>query len=410
MSSAEQSWYTNGSSDELLLLSSSTGQSFMQRFVETLADCFEADLVTIGELKVMESERIEVLASCFDGKPLELEEYDACVTPCLDVIKEANHKAFLCKIQDAYPLDEFFIDEGIQSYIGYPLKNNEGEAIGLIQSAWRRDIDQEEANDVIETIGMFVERLSAELVTMHGMRIISALAEGPKDTGPNDAFRLLCEQMQTALKIRVAFIAECIDNDPNCFHVLAYCQDGKLVPDVEGKIIPYNGVPCEHLRENDVFLIPTGLQEAYPEQLHFKEQKLISYLGLNIRDEDGTIIGHFALQHDREVMARTLEADLFKLFSTRVGLELRKYKADQKRKREEAWLRLKHSDDSRWFLSETIAKGINAQILTVRERLQHLTEQADETEIVHNTLTSLQDDMSACEDLVSQLKEFIKAL
>lgn len=407
MNSTDQGWHANGNSDELLLLSSSTGQNFMQQFVETLADCFEADLVTIGELKVMESERIAVLASSFDGQPLGLDEYDACVTPCLDVIKNAKYQAFLCNIQEAYPLDDFFIEEGIQSYIGFPLTNEGGEAIGLVQVAWRRDIDQEEADHVIETIGLFVERLSAEVVTLHAMRIISALAEGPKNTGPHDAFRLLSEQMQTALKIRVAFIAECIDNDPNCFHILAYCQDGKLIPDIEGKLVPYNGAPCEKLRENDVFLVPTGLQDAFPEQLHFKEHNLVSYLGLNIRDETGAIIGHFALQHDREVLARTLEADLFKLFSARVGLELRKYKADQRRQREEAWQRMQHSDDSRWFLSEKIAKGLNTQIKTMQGQIDQLIKKAHPDQ---DGLQGLRQELAACEQLVAQLKNFTKAL
>ena len=50
--------HSENGSDELLILSSSTGHSFMQFFTETLADCFEIDIVTIGELIVMEDEQV----------------------------------------------------------------------------------------------------------------------------------------------------------------------------------------------------------------------------------------------------------------------------------------------------------------------------------------------------------------
>jgi hypothetical protein len=324
-----QDWHGQDDADELMVLATSTGQEFMQVFTETLADCFEIDLVTIGELMVAERERISVLASCFDGSPLGDFNYDATITPCFDVIKSSKRQAFLCKVQDAYPEDTFFIDEQIHSYIGFPLRNTEGEAIGLIQVAWRRDVEQEEADNVIETIEMFVDRLSAELVTVHAMRILSALVEGPAQTGNLDALRQLCEQMQKALKIRVAFIAECLPQNDNCFRVLTCCQDGKVVEAAEGKIVAYEGTPCAYLKDKDVFLVPTTLQESFPEQTQNKEQGLVSYLGLNIRDENGLVIGHFALQHDRELLDKTLDSELFKLFSARVSLELRKYQSEQ---------------------------------------------------------------------------------
>lgn len=324
-----QDWYSPDSSDELMVLATSTGQDFMQIFTDTLADCFEIDLVTIGELMVTESERINVLASCFDGKSLGDFSYDATITPCFDVIRNETRQTFLCKVQEAYPEDSFFIEEEIQSYIGFPLKNQNGETIGLIQAAWRRDVDQEEADNVIETIELFVDRLGAELATVHAMQVLSALVRRPAHMGNLEALRLLCQQMQTMLKIRVAFIAECLADNDNCFRVLTCCQDGALIGASEGKVVAYEGTPCAHLKDKDVFLVPTVLQEQFPEQHQNKEHNLVSYLGLNIRDESGSVIGHFALQHDKELMYETLDSDMFQLFTSRVNLELRRYQSEQ---------------------------------------------------------------------------------
>ncbi len=336
MTSQDQGWRNQSGADELLVLSSSTGLKFMQLFVDTLADCFEADLVTIGELMVNKVERINVLAGVFDGKPLQGFDYEACVTPCVDVIKTSERKVFLCRVQEGYPQDEMFVEEGINSYIGFPLKNNQGEAIGLIQASWRREIEQEEADHVMETIGLFVNRLSTELTTVHDMRILAALAEGSSNTGNLDALRLLCIQIQAALKIRVAFIAECMDGDDNQFRILTFCQDGKIATQAEGKVYPYQGTPCIHLKERDTFLIANNLAEAFPQQEQFKTEGLTSYLGVNIHDDSGAVIGHFALQNDREVLETTLKSDLFKLLSHRAGLELRQFKAEQRRQSQAA--------------------------------------------------------------------------
>jgi hypothetical protein len=70
------------------------------------------------------------------------------------------------------------------------------------------------------------------------MRILSALVEGSDLTGNLDAPRLLTEQMQTALKVRVAFVGECISGDDSCFRLPAYCQDGKLLPQAEPSPLP----------------------------------------------------------------------------------------------------------------------------------------------------------------------------
>ena len=161
------------------------------------------------------------------------------------------------------------------------------------------------------------------------MQMLSALVQRPDHRGNLEALRLLCQQMQTMLKIRVVFIAECLADNDNCFRVLTCSQDGALIEASEGKIVTYEGTPCAHLKDKDVFLVPTVLQEQFPEQDQNKQHNLVSYLGLNIRDENGSVIGHFALQHDKELMYETLDSDMFQLFTSRVNLELRRYQSEQ---------------------------------------------------------------------------------
>lgn len=326
MNLQDQGLHKNNGADELLVLSSTTGLNFLQLFVETLADCFEADLVTVGELILESEERIRVLAGTFDGEPLINFDYEACVTPCIEVIKSAQVRAYLSCTQEAYPNDEMFREEGIQSYVGAPLVSPTGTAIGLVQAAWRREIDQEEADNIAETMGLFLDRLSTELVTIHTMGIMSALAQGAQNTDKRDTLRMLCGQLQTALKMRVAFIAECIDEDSDHFRVLAFNRDGQTVKAAEDQVLAYRDTPCHHLMDESVFLIPKGLADAFPNQEQFQSDGLTSYLGVNLKDDDGRLIGHFALQNDREIRESILETDLFKILNSRVVAELLQFR------------------------------------------------------------------------------------
>ncbi|EBA15347.1 hypothetical protein RSK20926_00305 [Roseobacter sp. SK209-2-6] len=392
----EQYEHGQGASDELMVLSCSTGLEFLQRFVEILADCFEADLVTIGELKVMERECIRVLASSFDSKSLGEMEYEAGGTPCQDVVKSARQQTFLRGIQKDYPLDEMFVQENIQSYIGFPLTNKEGAAIGLIQAAWRREIDQEEADHLTETVGLFLLRLSAELETLHAMRILSALALGHNQQGSNDPIALLCEQMQAALKVRWVIVSETYDKDPSCYRLLSKCQDGIIEQGAMGELRPYEGSPCNLLKNSDQVFIPDGLPERFPDHPGIRSQKLVSYLGQNIRAEDGTLLGHFAILHDGALQPRTSEADLFKLFAARVASELR-----QMRKKSAQ----SHGFDQRGL---TQADKLAERLAHMDARISELNAEQDFDGVTRNALEHLSNDITASETLLKGIKNSVR--
>lgn len=331
MMSQDPGFQVSNGQDELLILSSSTGRDFMQLFVETLSDCFEADLATIGELIVQEQERINVLAGTFDGKPLDGFEYEACVTPCLDVIKSSKPQFFLSDVQTTYPKDQMFIDEGFQSYLGFPLLNQFGEAVGLIQTAWRREIDQEEADNVSETIEIFIDRLSTEMATIHTMNVMSVLAEGHQDSDRRSMLRLLSGQLQKTLKLRVAFIAESLKEDTEHFRILTYSRDGQNLHDVEDQLYAYAETPCGQLMEQEQFLIALDLEKSYPKLDYLASQGLTACFGINIRDHNGQLLGHLILQNDREIKQDFLKADFFKILSNRIGSELRQYSSDSEK-------------------------------------------------------------------------------
>ncbi|MEX0302937.1 MAG: ATP-binding protein [Leisingera sp.] len=393
---------------DLAALASLSGLEFCQAFVDQMAAAFGADLVTVGELKVMETERIKVLASYFDGLQLGDFEYESCVTPCHDVVLSGDPHVFPCRVQELYPDDEMFIEERIQSYIGVALKNADGEAVGLVQASWRKEIGDPFCRQVVAAMEQFAARLGAEIGSLQSLETLAVLAEGPAGTSPREAFRQLAEQLQGALKVRSAFVAECVEGDPECFRVLACCLDGKPVAEAEDALVPYDGTPCAFLKGQEKFLVPEGLQEAFPSQAHFRTQNLHSYLGIPLEDADGKVIGHFALQHDREIRQRKLETDLIALFAARIGLELRRRKAEKQRRQAEEALLIKHKTESLGLLAGTIAHDFNNLLASMQGRAELALAHLEPAHPAGEHVQALEQGLQASAALVRQLLNYAK--
>ncbi len=111
-------------------------------------------------------------------------------------------------------------------------------------------------------------------------------------------------------------------------------------------------------------------------QTAYKEHNLVSYLGQNIRDDEGKVIGHFALQHDRELLDRTLKADLFKLFAARVSLELRKYQSEQKTTGEASTLSVAYGPAPNTPTNTNLRKA-RQKLTSMQEQVQRLQQSLD---------------------------------
>ncbi|AHC99741.1 hybrid sensor histidine kinase/response regulator [Leisingera methylohalidivorans] len=397
-----------GSRLDLETLACLSGLEFCQEFVDQLAQAYAADLVTVGELKVKETERIMVLASWFDGLQLGDFEYESRGTPCHDVVLSGNPHVFLCQVQELYPDDKMLSEDGIQSYAGVALKNADGAAIGLIQAAWRHEIDGALAQQIVAEMQHFAPRLGAEAAALQTLATLAALAEGPGGTSPRAAFRHLAEQLQGAFKVRSAFIAECRGDRPECFRMLACCCDGQQMKGMEDTVVPYDGTPCALLKGRKEFLVPDGLQEAFPEQAQYRSRNLHSYLGIALTDAEGTEIGHFALQHDREIRRSKLDSGLSASFAARIGLELRRRKAERRRSQAEEALLIKRKTESLGLLAGTIAHDFNNLLASMQGRAELALAHLDAAHPAEAHLQELEQGLQASGLLVRQLLNYAK--
>lgn len=385
-----------------------SGLDFCQAFTDQLMQAHGADLVAVGALKVTEAERIQVLAGCFDGLPLADFEYETRVAPCREVIANGAAQTIPDRVSVLYPEGDVFGQEGIQSYVGVALRDSAGEIIGVVQACGRKPLNKAQAQRLVAVLEAFAPRLGAELAAMQRMDQLAVLAGGPSRPSPEAALGYLAEQLQSAFNVRNAFIAETLEHAPGQFRLLACSTGGQRQAAMEGRVFAYEDNPCAHVRDGAEFLVEADLPVVFPQRIRFDETPLQSYLGFPLLDDSGRLIGHFAVQHDQPICRSRFGAGLATLFAGRIGLELRRRRADCRRDSAEQAHLIEDKAESLSLMAGTIAHEFNNLLASMQGQaelaLAHLGQG-------HPALTHLQGferDLQSAATVVGQLMMYAK--
>jgi PAS domain S-box-containing protein len=136
-----------------------SGTEFLLQVSQHIAITLGVDYAFIGEL-IPSEDSVQVVAGLGKGQPIEPFAYDLADTPCANVMGQAICY-YPAGIQELFPKDTLLIEMGIEGYIGSPLFNKAGEAIGIIVCLDSKPLTN---RDVAESLfAIFAERVSAEL-------------------------------------------------------------------------------------------------------------------------------------------------------------------------------------------------------------------------------------------------------
>jgi two-component system sensor histidine kinase UhpB len=136
-----------------------SGTEFLEQVSRHLAATLGVDFAFIGEL-IPGEDRVQVVAGVGKGQPIEPFAYDLADTPCANVMGQ-EICYYPSDVQELFPKDLLLVDMGIESYIGSPLFNKTGNAMGIIVCLDSKPLTN---RDVAESLfAIFTERVSAEL-------------------------------------------------------------------------------------------------------------------------------------------------------------------------------------------------------------------------------------------------------
>ncbi|MGA2258707.1 MAG: GAF domain-containing protein, partial [Thermoguttaceae bacterium] len=141
----------------------STGEAFFQSLVEHLATAIQVQYAFVAEFSHAPT-RVRTLAYWTKDRIAGNIEFNLAGTPCEEVIAGA-----LCHhptgVQEQFPQDEALIDMGIQSYLGVPLVDAEGQVLGHLAVFDERPMPLQPKNLLI--FRLFASRAAAEFNRLH---------------------------------------------------------------------------------------------------------------------------------------------------------------------------------------------------------------------------------------------------
>jgi PAS domain S-box-containing protein len=141
-------------------VAASTGEAFFHSLVAQLARMLDMGYAFVGELSEDREDAVQTIAVWAGGGMGENFRYELAQTPCEKVVG----KVLCCYpqgVQEQFPEDEMLRDMAVECYVGVPLFDSKGDALGLIAV-----LDTEPLSNpqfVKSTLRVFTARSSAEL-------------------------------------------------------------------------------------------------------------------------------------------------------------------------------------------------------------------------------------------------------
>lgn len=139
-------------------LSAETGEAFFQSLVKHLSTVLTVDFATIARLDSPDS--LTTIAVYGQGLLQNNFTYDIQGTPCAEVVK-GKICYYREKVSEQFPEDTMLIEMSIESYLGIPLINRQGEVIGLIAVFSCQPLSNQSL--VIEILQIFASQCLAEM-------------------------------------------------------------------------------------------------------------------------------------------------------------------------------------------------------------------------------------------------------
>ncbi len=147
-----------------------TGEEFLQSLVRHVAIGFDVEYAFIGLLAGEDKSRIQTIAVSARGENVDNFSYDLEGTPCKNIISGGPciHPR---DVQAKFPDDLLLVKMGVDSYAASPLRNPDGESIGLLVVLDSGEIEQTEA--MMAILQLFAIRTAAELQRFEAERQVN---------------------------------------------------------------------------------------------------------------------------------------------------------------------------------------------------------------------------------------------
>jgi len=157
-----------------------SGESFFPALVSSTAQALDSKIVFVAELLPDSIPTARTLALSIDQILIKNIEFPLAGTPCEQIIK-GHSLTFANGLQASFPEDPWLVDVAAESYIGVPMKDDDGHVIGHMGVIDDKAIHNQQ--QIIDTLIIFAERASAELKQKRTETSLRKLSQAIKHAG-----------------------------------------------------------------------------------------------------------------------------------------------------------------------------------------------------------------------------------
>ena len=244
-----------------------------------------------------------------------------------------------------YPMEERAFQDGVRSYVIVPLVVR-GRSVGVLAVASTTpgqysDSDAVLLQEAANQIGLAVENMKAyeaisalhrevQAEATHRREVeetLRAVVEGTASMTGSDFFYSLVQHLASALRVRYAFVAECVEGPGDRVRTRAFWKGDGFAENFEYDV---PGTPCMRVLEGKIAHYGKDVQRLFPDDRDLADLGAQSYLGVPVLDPSGPLVGHLVILDDQPMMDDSRALAIMRVFAARAGAELSRLRADER--------------------------------------------------------------------------------
>ena len=277
-------------------------EEFKNRIIETSRDCIKV-LDMDGRLLSMNAGGMEILEIC-DFTPFRNARW-------FDFWKGSDREAAQAAVAAAS-------SGGVGRFVGYcPTANGKPMWWDVVVSGLP---DPEGKTERLLAVSRDVteQQRSEEL--------LREITEGTASHTGVDFFPSFVRHLAAALRVRYAFVTECVDNSGSRLKSLAFWKGESFGNNFEYDV---SGTPCSKVMKGSTCLYSDDVQKLFPDDQDLVELGAVSYLGVPMLDQTGRVIGHVVVMDTKPMDRDTKNAWTLETFAARAAAELQRVRAQR---------------------------------------------------------------------------------
>src|SRR5439155_14832891 len=166
---------------------------------------------------------------------------------------------------------------------------------------------------------------------------LRAIVEAAAYSRGEEYFQAFVRNLARAVDAHYAFVAEFASPEVRAkARTIAFWARDHIAENFEWTLA---GTPCEEVVHGNLCHHPSGVRQLFPGDGTLAEWGIESYLGVPLRDPQGTVFGHLAVFDERPMPEEPRKLLTFRIFAGRAAAELARLHLEQQLRESEGRLR-----------------------------------------------------------------------